>query len=47
VDLYALLKAIWTSGLLDKAQLRALVEQMERADRTAFPFKDDLFSSME
>ena len=43
VDLHALLKAMLASGLLDEEQLRSLVKQMEQADRTSFPFKDDLF----
>ncbi|MCX6031176.1 MAG: hypothetical protein NT169_17995 [Chloroflexi bacterium] len=42
VDLHALLKAALTGGLLAEDQLRALVEQMERADHTVFPFKEEL-----
>jgi len=43
VDLCALLKAVLSGGLLTEDQLRALIEQMERADHTIFPFRDELF----
>jgi len=43
VDLHALLKAVLSGGLLTEDQLRVLVEQMERADHTSFPFRDKLF----
>jgi len=44
VDLYALLKAAWAGGLRDKDELQALMDQMERADRTTFPFRDELIN---
>jgi len=47
LDLQALLRAIWARGLLSKGELRVLVEQMEQADRTTFPYKDALFDSIE
>jgi hypothetical protein len=40
VDLRALLEAIRVGGLLEREALRVLVEQMERADHTTFPYKD-------
>jgi len=45
LDLHALLKAAWVGGLLNEGELQVLVDQMERADRTTFPFRDDLFDS--
>jgi hypothetical protein len=45
MDLHALLKAILTDGLLTEDQFWALVEQMERADHTVFPFKEELFGN--
>lgn len=43
IDLHTLLKALLTGGLLNREQLMALVERMEKADHTNFPFRDDLF----
>ncbi|MDH7484953.1 MAG: hypothetical protein QHJ81_01615 [Anaerolineae bacterium] len=42
VDLRALLEAIKRAGLLSLKQLRALIERMEREDRTRIPFKEAL-----
>lgn len=47
VNLQVLLKAIQAKKLLDNEKLRMLVEQMESADRTSFPYKDILFGAME
>lgn len=42
VDLRALLEAIKRAGLLSLEQLQALIERMEREDRTVIPYKEAL-----
>jgi len=44
VDLQALLEAIKRLALLDQEQLRALLDRMEREDRTELPYKDLVLS---
>lgn len=45
VDLQALLKAMLEANLLDQEELRALIERMEREDRTRLPYKEALLTS--
>lgn len=42
LDLQALLKAIVEAELLDRDGLRALIERMEKEDRTTLPYKEAL-----
>jgi len=44
VDLQALLKAIKRAELLTTDELRALIERMEREDRTRIPYKEALLT---
>jgi len=45
VDLQALLEGIKRVGLLDHEQLRALIDRMEREDRTQLPYKESIVAS--
>jgi hypothetical protein len=45
VDLQALLEAIKRLGLLDREQLRALIDRMEQEDRTRLPYKESILTS--
>lgn len=42
VDLQALLEAILEAELLDRDELQALIERMEREDHTTLPYKEAL-----
>jgi len=46
-DLRVLLEAIKRAKLLDREQLRALIERMEREDRTRLPYKAALLATEE
>ena len=41
-DLQALLVAIKSKGLLNREQLRMLIDRMEQEDRTHLPYKDSI-----
>jgi predicted nucleic acid-binding protein len=42
IDLQAILKAMLKRGLLDRAQLAALIARMEREEHTMLPYKESL-----
>lgn len=44
VSLPSLFIALQRAGILDDDSLRTLLDDMERLDRTHFPFRDSLFS---
>jgi predicted nucleic acid-binding protein len=44
IDLLTLFKAIRQSQILDGEPLRQLILSMEKADRTQFPFRDEMLS---
>jgi len=46
IDLQAVLKAMLEAGLLARGDLQALVERMERKDRTVLPYKEALLASV-
>ena len=46
-DLKVLLEAIKRAKLLDREQLRALIERMEREDRTRLPYKEAILAGEE
>jgi len=46
IDLQVLLKAIVEVKLLDRDGLQALIERMEREDRTTLPYKEDLLEGV-
>jgi hypothetical protein len=46
-DLRVLLEGIKRARLLDQEQLRALIERMEREDRTRLPYKEALLAAEE
>jgi hypothetical protein len=45
VDLHALLKAMLAAKLLDRQELRDLIDRMEREDHTTLPYKESLLAS--
>jgi len=44
IGLHSLFRAFRQASILDDDDLRALLDEMERLDRTHFPFRDELFS---
>lgn len=44
VDLQALLKSMLEAQLVSREELQALMERMEREDRTMLPYKESLLT---
>ncbi|MFN3332386.1 MAG: hypothetical protein ACK47M_07735 [Caldilinea sp.] len=44
ISLHSLFKALRQAGIVDDDALHTLLDDMERLDRTRFPFREDLFS---